>query len=238
MESMIIYICPELRKSNQFRRIGRKFGFGLVSLSFLFLFLTFGPMIRLELFYRLSNKNAVTTQEIQIEKTVQATIPTFTISDEAKRDLATKEAAQLGVDTNFSLVIPKIDAKAKIIANVDAGNETAYRLALKEGIAHLAGTAFPGEKGTIYLFAHSTDTLANVSRYNAVFYLLKELQPADRITVFYQGLKYEYEVSQRVITDSQDTSWLTPVGEERLILQTCWPPGTIQKRLLVIAKPV
>ena len=101
-----------------------------------------------------------------------------------------------------------------------------------------AGTVFPGVGGNIYLFAHSTDAFWNVGRYNAVFYLLKELSNGDEIDVFYNGVRHKYIVYNKSIADPSEVRYLTEVVPyEKLTLQTCWPPGTTLKRLLVFARP-
>ena len=142
-------------------------------------------------------------------------------------------------DPNFSLIVDKIGADAPIIANVDASDKAIYTAALKRGIAHALGTSFPGQPGVTYLFAHSTDTIFNVPRYNAVFYLLRELQPGDGIVLFFNGRRYNYRVVETKITEPEDVSYFTmQTNEQILVLQTCDPPGTTWKRLLVIAKPV
>jgi sortase A len=144
------------------------------------------------------------------------------------------------VNTDFGVIIPKIGANAPIFANVDANNESEFLPILKKGIAHAKGTVFPGMKGNIYLFAHSTDNFWDVGRYNAIFYLLKDLSPGDDIVVFFQNRRHNYKVVDSKIVDASNTSYLTNSqnsGKEQLILQTCWPPGTAWKRLLVIAEP-
>jgi len=142
-------------------------------------------------------------------------------------------------DPNFSLIVEKIGADAIIVPNVDASNKQVYTDALRRGVAHALGTSFPGQPGVTYLFAHSTDTLFNVPRYNAIFYLLWDLEPRDKIVVFFSGKRYDYLVSETKITEPDDVSYFklqTP--EQILVLQTCYPPGTTWKRFLVIAKPV
>jgi LPXTG-site transpeptidase (sortase) family protein len=148
-----------------------------------------------------------------------------------------EEASSYGVDSGFSIVIPRIQAKSNIVANVDPFNREEYKAALKLGVAHAKTTALPGEGGTTYLFAHSTDTAVNVARYNAVFYELNKLEPNDEIIVFYNNQKFVYAVSTKHIIPADDSSWLNSNTSERLILQTCYPPGTALKRLLVIAEP-
>lgn len=142
-------------------------------------------------------------------------------------------------NTDFSIVVPKIGAAEKITANVDPSNKDEYLRALTDSIAHAKGTAYPGINGTTYLFAHSADNFWDIGRYNAVFYLLKDMQPGDEIYVFYKGQKYTYAVYDNKLVDSSDVSYVDAnLGKgERLILQTCWPPGTDWKRTLVFAKP-
>jgi len=142
-------------------------------------------------------------------------------------------------DTNFSVVIPKIGAASKVYPNVDVNNEQEFLSILQKGVAHAKGSVFPGIKGTTYLFAHSTDNWWDVGRYNAVFYLLKDLQPGDDVVVFFEGRRYNYVVQHTEISDPDDTSLLRNSHDtnQQLVLQTCWPPGTTWKRLFVIAVP-
>ena len=150
-----------------------------------------------------------------------------------------KEAEGYGVNSNYSLVIPKIEAYSNVVANVDTASEAAYEAALKRGVAHAAGTHFPGQGQMVYMFSHSTDASYNIARYNAVFYLLRKLEPGDQIITYFADKKYEYKVTEKVVVPADDTSWYTDPREgEHLVLQTCDPPGTTWKRLLVIAEPV
>jgi sortase A len=142
-------------------------------------------------------------------------------------------------DPAFSVVIPKIGANEKIVANVDADNEEEYIRVLLHNIAHAKGTAYPGINGTTYLFAHSTDNFWNVGRYNAVFYLLNKMEKGDDVVLFYNNKRFNYIVSDTKIIDPEDTHYIASnLGQgEQVILQTCWPPGTAWKRLLIFATP-
>lgn len=142
-------------------------------------------------------------------------------------------------DTQFSIVIPKIGATAKIFPNVDSTKEDEFTHILTEGVAHAKGTVFPGIKGTTYLFAHSTDNFWNVGRYNAIFYLLKDLKVGDEVVVFFENRRYEYVVSENVVGDPDDVHYITNARntQEQLVMQTCWPPGTTWKRVYVTAVP-
>lgn len=141
-------------------------------------------------------------------------------------------------DPNFSIIVEKIGADAPVVPNVDVSNRVVYDAALKRGVAHALGTSFPGQPGITYLFAHSTDTIFNVPRFNAVFYLLKDMEPQDKVVIFFNSKRYDYIVTEKKITEPEDVYYLTAkIPEQLLVLQTCYPPGTTWKRLLVIAKP-
>jgi len=150
-----------------------------------------------------------------------------------------KEQILMPKDTDFSILIPKLGASSKVFANVDPTNENEFLSILQSGVAHAKGTVFPGMPGNIYLFAHSTDNFWDVGRYNAIFYLLKDLKPGDDVIVFFENKRHNYVVTESKTVDPEEVSFITNAntGKEVLILQTCWPPGTTWKRLLVFATP-
>lgn len=202
-----------------------RLGSVLIVISILGFLFTYGPILQVEIGYRLSK---FFEKEANVSRGSFAELLDKTLLGE-----------QEGVpDPNFSLIIPKIHAKGKIIANVDPANESAYMEALKTGIAHARGTDLPGGNGTIYLFAHSTDSPFNILRYNAVFYLLRELEPNDLVEIYFGGVKHRYFVTEKKIVEPTDVTYLSPGNPENrelVILQTCWPPGTTLKRMLIFA---
>ncbi|MEF3692318.1 MAG: sortase [Candidatus Moraniibacteriota bacterium] len=143
------------------------------------------------------------------------------------------------VDEEFGIVIPKISANAKVIAEVNPWDARIYQRALTEGVAHAQGSALPGEAGSVFIFAHSGADLAEANRYNAVFYLLSKLETGDEIYLFYKGDKYLYEVKEKKNIQAQEVSYLkNENSEEKLTLMTCWPAGTTLKRLIVVAERI
>ena len=141
------------------------------------------------------------------------------------------------ISTEFGIVIEKINANAQVVGDVSPVDERAYTQALLQGVAHAAGTNYPGEVGNSYLFSHSTDAPWNIVRYNAIFYLLKELEVGDRIIMFYQNKRYDYIVFDKTVVAANDISYLTNKYEAPVLtLQTCDPPGTLLNRLIVRAK--
>lgn len=253
------------RRKNEFFKLLflRTIGNFLILFTIFGFFATFGPALYYEFLYRVSYAQGVRFKIADTRSSLPSgPSPLGKILEEYKQDEPVKSSASgasrsvqdtmLGAllsgkkeqiiipkKSNFSVVIPRIGANENVIANVDPSNENEFLKVLQKGVAHARGTAFPGMNGNIYLFAHSTDSFWNVGRYNAVFYLLKEMEIGDGVTIFFQGKRYDYEVNDKQIVDASEVSHIkADLGRgERLILQTCWPPGTAWKRLLVFAKP-
>jgi len=215
---------------------------------------TFGPALYYEATYKISNFRGI--KYILAPDVDQATqgsalgslIRRYEAEGQIQRqgpsllgDLARNNNEKVLVPPNvdFSIVVPKIGAAEKITSNVDPSNKDEYLRVLVDSIAHAKGTAYPGLDGTTYLFAHSADNFWDIGRYNAVFYLLKDLVPGDEVYLFFQGKRFNYEVYDTKVVDATDVQYVdAALGQgERLILQTCWPPGTDWKRTLVFAKP-
>lgn len=212
---------------------------------------TFGPVLSYELQFRVAQARGV--RYVVMDPTPTPSNPSKApISSEVTPTpmpvspgfgaaiLGAKEQVIIPPDTKFSIVIPKLGATSRVIPNVDPTNEASFTNELTKGVAHARGTVFPGMEGNVYLFAHSTDTFWNVGRYNAVFYLIKDLVPGDEIIIYFEGRRYTYVVERSEIKDAEDVEYLVQSQQlkgQNLILQTCWPPGTTWKRLYVIARP-
>lgn len=222
----------------------RTIGNFLVLFALFGFFATFGPTLYLELQFRITqaqgikykvvdptpDKRSELGRLVEKNKKVSSRLPKST----------GKERILMPKDTDFSIVIPRIGANAEVFPNIDPEKPDEFLPILQKGIAHAKGTVFPGMKGNIYMFAHSTDNFWNVGRYNALFYLLKDVQIGDDVDVFFENVRYSYIVTDSKVVDGEDVSYIRDSqnqSEETLILQTCWPPGTTWKRLLLIAKP-
>lgn len=140
------------------------------------------------------------------------------------------------VNEDFTLIVPKVGINAAVIPDVDPRQPNEYQEALKTGVAHASTSFYPDEDGTVYLFSHSTNYDWFVSDLNAVFYLLKNLEKDDTVVLIYKGKRYTYKITGKRVVSPTATSYLYPyVGHRNLILQTCWPPGSIAERLLIFA---
>lgn len=134
-----------------------------------------------------------------------------------------------------SISIPKISAYAPLIDDVDPWNEVEYRQSLKKGVALAKGFSKPGESGTTYIFAHSSDSPWNITSYNTVFFRIGELKSGDLVELNYNNQIYKYSVSHLIEVWPNQVEALTKTSGDQLILQTCTPIGTALKRLLVYA---
>jgi sortase A len=141
------------------------------------------------------------------------------------------------VDDNFGIIIPKINANAKVIANVNPYNSAEYQVALTRGVAHALGTNFPGQPGNVFIFAHSSVDFFNARRFNSVFYLLDKLEKGDEILLYYNKEKFKYQVTEKKIVAASEVQYLADAGDNKTVtLMTCWPSGTTMKRLIVIGE--
>lgn len=177
--------------------------------------------------------------EYQVKKTLKITNYINDIPDnpETKNtNILNRELTPPNLD--FSIIIPKIGAVAPVISNVDPFDEKVFLSALRRGVAHAKSTSYPGMEGNIYIFAHSTDAFYNVGRYNAVFYLIGKLGVGDEIYLYYKGAKYTYVVFDKMVVDPSALEYLDPIepGSSTLTLQTCYPPGTTLRRLIVLSR--
>lgn len=139
--------------------------------------------------------------------------------------------------TTNGISIPSVFIDEPVVFNIDPNDEGAYRIALKKGIAHASGTAFPGNpSGVGYYFAHSS-TPGLARQLNAVFYLLDKVKIGDEVYIWHEGERHDYAVYAKQITAPDDISFLhRTYNTETIVLQTCWPPGTTNMRLLVFAR--
>lgn len=138
---------------------------------------------------------------------------------------------------SFSIEIPKIQVFSEIIPFVDPFNSKEYLEQLKKGVAHAKNSALPGDGGTVYLFAHSSDVPWRITRYNTAFFKLDFVEKGDAIYIRKNDELFTYEVYDKKTVWPGDVKYLTKPQGNILILQTCAPVGTALQRLLVFARP-
>lgn len=196
---------------------------GLFVIWFLiWVYLTFVPIMIVEAKYlTFKIANSLGIQDIQ-----SLMLP----NTKALNPLATSKYQQYGIR------IPALNLDEPVVFNVDPNDEKIYNAALRQGIAHASGTAFPNSGRLGYYFAHSSNPSLH-RQFNAIFYLLGKLKTGDEVFIWHEGERYDYLVTQTRTTEPTDISFLDhEYPSETIVLQTCWPPGTTSERLLVFAE--
>lgn len=131
----------------------------------------------------------------------------------------------------FSLSVPKLKIDRQDVL-VDTND-------LSKSLAHLPGSALPGEKGNVFISGHSALSQFFVLK-SVPFSRLSDLRKGDQIVVETPGSKFTYEVSDFKVVDPTDVSVieaLEPQGRY-ISLMTCVPPGLNLKRLVVLGKMI
>lgn len=130
----------------------------------------------------------------------------------------------------FKLAIPKI--------GLDPSPVLVYSSHFEENLAHLPGSALPGEKGNAFITGHSMLPNLAPKGSKAFFAKLPDVKRGDEIIVDALGQRYVYKVVDLKIVDPKDISVLLPPDSNGryISLMTCVPPGFNTKRLIVVAK--
>lgn len=164
-------------------------------------------------------------------------------------ETAKKQIPDLNIDVtppDTRVVIPRIgknvpvttiSTEALINRNWDR-LEQQIQEALRFGVVHYPGTAFPHENGNMVITGHSSYFAWDPGRFKDVFALLHDVQLGDHIYVYHDQDRFEYEVYDTKIVLPTQVDVLTQEGDNRLTLITCTPVGTNLKRLVVLARPV
>jgi sortase A len=103
--------------------------------------------------------------------------------------------------------------------------------ALNRGPGHYAGTAWPGQGGTVGIAGHRTT-------HGAPFAEIGDLRRGDRIVLRMPYGTFRYRVTGHRVVDPSQGEVLRDVGRERLVLTTCHPRWSATQRLVVEAEPV
>jgi len=103
--------------------------------------------------------------------------------------------------------------------------------ALKKGVVHFPNSALPGEEGLVILLGHSSPPGWPKFDYDWVFSDVESLNNGDRIEIRYQGRRFIYQVTDKVILERGEEVPLPEADKSEIILLSCWPPGKNIKRI-------
>lgn len=131
----------------------------------------------------------------------------------------------------FDISIPSINFPFTKVA-VDSNN-------FETNLAHLPGSALPGERGNIFITGHSSlPQFYRPDNFKAIFAHLPDVKKGDMIIVRAGGQNYTYLVEGLKIVDPSAVWVINPPDADGryLSLMTCVPPGLFLKRLIVISR--
>lgn len=160
---------------------------------------------------------------IQAEERIEQGIST---QDEADQDIKeTIEQFDAETDEAFAtLEIPKLGKTLPIVEGTDPDS-------LDKGVGHLSNSVLPGQNEQILLSGHR----------DTVFRDFGELEIGDTFVVQMPYGEYTYEIKETEIVPEDDTSVIREMGEEVLVVTTCYPfhfIGSAPERFVAYAYPV
>ncbi len=130
--------------------------------------------------------------------------------------------------------IPAIRLELPIVT-AKTTEEDELLAALNEGPVLYPGNSVFGLPGNSVMMAHSTGEPWK-GKYRFAFMNIDKLAPGDDILVDFGARRFTYKVTgKRIVTPAETTDLHEKTDSSRLVLVTCWPLWTAEKRLLVEA---
>lgn len=139
------------------------------------------------------------------------------------------------VVSGMTILIPRLAVESELTHAPIVGQEWDISR-LRDEVAHLAGTVYPGESGNTVLAGHVTVPGAGWGPFRE----LDTLQPGDEIFIQNGDERaFTYVVAEKQVVDPTDIQVAYPTDDDRLTLITCsdWDEeaDTYAKRIVVIA---
>ncbi len=143
------------------------------------------------------------------------------------------------VSSENKLIIPKLNVDVPLNFGYDASEAMS---AMNHGVVHYrinGASAYPGEIGNFVVLGHSAGDVYSANQYKFIFSGLERLEEGDIIYVHYNSMRYTYKMVGREIILPTEVEKLTePKEVPTLLMVTCWPLGTSQKRLVIHAEQI
>jgi sortase A len=127
-------------------------------------------------------------------------------------------------DAFATLEIPKLDKVLPVVEGADPDS-------LAKGVGHLTNSVYPGQNEQIVLSGHR----------DTVFRQFDKIEIGDQYKITTPYGSYTYEIKETEIVSADDTSVIREMGEEVLVVTTCYPfeyVGNAPDRFVTYAYPV
>jgi len=142
------------------------------------------------------------------------------------------------------IIIPSLGLDVPIVTDenmspIDFENAD-FDKQLNEWIVKYPTTPAPGEEGNTLLFGHTSYVVWKDNPYGTIFKDLPKLKDSTLIQILRKGNLYEYKVIDLFIVAPKQVAaqYMTyqNVGGSYITLMGCYPLGTDNKRIMVVAK--
>jgi LPXTG-site transpeptidase (sortase) family protein len=147
--------------------------------------------------------------------------------------------------TDNRIIIPKLGKSIPIVEmsteHIEGENwsdlEKQIQSGLQQGVVHYPGTAEPGQFGNVFVTGHSSYYPWDPGQFKDVFALLSQLEPGDRFVLYYDQIRYEYKIYNKMEVQPDNVSVLEQPKDKKIAtLMTCTPVGTALRRLIIQAE--
>lgn len=152
--------------------------------------------------------------------------------------VAVREEEKIAPESFKRMLIPVLGIDAVLIFPEEdfTGNRNDFVEAnLDDGVVYFPNGVQDLLKENISFFGHSS-SLRPQAEYARVFINLDRLETGDEIILLDENeeqIKYKVVIEPTTVDSNESSIVRTDKGEGLITLVTCWPPGTIQKRLYV-----
>ncbi len=131
------------------------------------------------------------------------------------------------IPSDNRLVISSIGVNIQVVEGSSAE-------ALDRGAWRRPNTSTPDRGGNTVITGHRFKYLPPN---NLTFYNLDKVKEGDKIIVYWQGIEYDYYVTEIFEVDPSQTEVEENTAQPRLTLYTCTPLWTAERRLVIVAEP-
>ena len=180
----------------------------------------------------------------------QRLVPTPLVATVSTATAAQGEPSDTETPTDSSITTDKTQPTAAISFTYDAVGISApvewnvpysaknIAVALQSGLAHVKGSAVPGESGTSIITGHSSNVAWARGAYKTVFAPLLKSKLGDQFSVTRDDTTYRYEVTEIYEVDPARVDLLNGSDTVAMRLITCTPLGSDKRRLIIDAKQI
>ncbi|MFA6256238.1 MAG: sortase [Candidatus Absconditabacterales bacterium] len=142
------------------------------------------------------------------------------------------------------IIVPSLGLDVPIVTNENMAPvvfaKADFDKELNEGVVKYPTTPAPGQEGNTLLFGHTSYVVWKTNPYGTIFKDLPKLKDSTLIQILREGNLYEYKVIDLFIVSPKQVNaqYMTyqNAGGSYITLMGCYPLGTDNKRIMVVAK--